>query len=165
MDQGDLRHVARDIKDTGPARGGQLRCDFRSEPAFGQPQIEDNKVRPGTSCERNRLGNGAGDAAYLVTVLDKDSAKSANMRSSSTIRTLRMHCPPAIARSKLERPKLVLLAERSRPGRPKNVRPEPLNLEVERARRPPHGSNRPLREWFRGLFYRPPQSIPDLAVE
>src|SRR5450755_5184958 len=49
-----------------------LRCDLRSEPAIGQPQIEDDKVRPGTPCERDRLGNGAGDAAYLVTLLDKD---------------------------------------------------------------------------------------------
>jgi hypothetical protein len=42
---------------------------------------------------------------------------------------------------------------------------KPLNLGVERARCSLHGSNRPLREWFRGLFHPLPQSILGLAVE
>ena len=49
-----------------------MSCDFGPEPTVGQPQIEDDKVRLAMPCERDRVGDGAGDAAYLVTVLDKN---------------------------------------------------------------------------------------------
>ncbi len=49
-----------------------MSCDLGPEPTVGQPQIEDHKVRLGMPCLRNRVGDGARDAAYFVTVLDKD---------------------------------------------------------------------------------------------
>ena len=74
--QRDPGHVAGDIQDTGSAEGRQLSRDLGPEPAVGQPQIEDNKVRLGMACLRNRVGDGTGDAAYFVTVLDKDLFQS-----------------------------------------------------------------------------------------
>jgi hypothetical protein len=49
-----------------------LSRDFRSESTVSQPEIEHDKVRLGVPCERERVGDGAGNAANLVTVPDKD---------------------------------------------------------------------------------------------
>ena len=69
--QSDLRHVAGGIKDTGSAGRKQLSCDFGAEPTIGQPQIENDQVRLGMPCERDRCIDGTGDAADLVAVVDK----------------------------------------------------------------------------------------------
>ena len=70
--QSDLRHVTSSIKDAGPAGGAKLRCDFGSEPAVCQPHIEDDQVRLEMLGERDRSFDGAGDAAYLVAVVNKE---------------------------------------------------------------------------------------------
>ena len=70
--QHDLRDVAGGIEDAEPAKGAQLGGDLGAEPAVGEPQVDDGKVGLVTPAERDRLGDGAGDAAHLVTVLDED---------------------------------------------------------------------------------------------
>src|SRR6266705_4090914 len=59
------------IKDTERARAAQLGDDLRAEPAVGEPQIDDGKVRFVTLTERDGLGDGPSDAANLVSVLDE----------------------------------------------------------------------------------------------
>ena len=96
---------------------------------------------------RDRVADRAGDAAYLVTVLDKklfreisehevvfdnqdlEHAQSSSLRSD---RNSERSCLPGDPRS----------------GLPRDARPQHLNNGDERAVSPRYETNRPLREWF-----------------
>jgi hypothetical protein len=144
-----------------------LRCEFRSEPAVGQPQIQDHKVRPGTPRKRDRLGNGAGDAAYLVTMLDEDLFREIRQHEVVFNNQDLEHALSSSRRRVESRAAEFqsFLLNGPRPGSPKNARPQLLNLGIEHARPLLHGFNRPSREWFPGLFDLLPQSMLGLAVE
>ena len=58
-------------EDTEPSKRTQLGGDLGAKPTVGEPHVDNGEVGPVAPAQCDRFGDGAGDAAHFVTVLDK----------------------------------------------------------------------------------------------
>src|SRR6266545_1728769 len=125
---------------------GPNRAVIGPKPTVGQPQIEDDKIRRGMPYARDRVADRAGDAAYLVTVLDKKLFREIGEHEVVLNNQDLEHAQSSSLRSDQNSERSCLGDSRS--GLPRDARPRHLNNGDERAVSPPCGTNRPLRKWF-----------------
>jgi hypothetical protein len=96
---------------------------------------------------RDRVADGAGDAADLVTVLDKKLFREIGEHEVVLDNQDLEHAQSSSLRSDRNSERSCLLDD-PRSGLPRDARPQHLNNGDERAVSPRYETNRPLREWF-----------------
>jgi len=70
--QDDLGSITRRIQHAERPKATQLGCDLGTEAAIGEPYVDDGKIGFVMPNERDRVSNGAGDAADIVAILDEN---------------------------------------------------------------------------------------------